>query len=470
MLEKRDKTYEQIEIVCMEELIPKDYLLRKIDRAVEFTHVYDLVEDLYCKDNGRPSVDPVVLFKIVLIQHLFGIPSLRQTIREISLNIGYRWFLGYSLNEKVPHFATVSYNFKHRFTSDTVEKVFRWILYEAECAGYLSPEMVFVDATHIKANANINKKCKREIPTAARQYEEQLREEVNACREAHDQKPFDDDDPPKGTGTKQQTKSTTDPESGLFRKGEHKMCFAYGAHTVCDKHNFILDVEVTPGNIHDSVVFDTVYERVTERFPQIEIVTADAGYKTPWICKQVLDDGRLPSLPYKRPMTKKGNHPWYEYVYDEYLDAVICPEYKTLRYSTTNKDGYMEFKSRSYICKNCPTRDVCTQNHNFQKTVTRHVWKEYLERSEDIRHSPIGKESYALRSQTIERVFADAKEKHAMRYTQYRGLAQVSNWVKLKYAAMNLKKLALWKAKALCASLRNTFLKLILTRNPAFNF
>ncbi len=106
----------------MDEKVPQDYLLRKIDNAIDFTHIYDLVEDLYCKDNGRPSIDPVVLFKIVLIQHLYGIPSLRQTVRDIDLNIGYRWFLGYCFSEKIPHFATVSYNFRHRFTSETVEK------------------------------------------------------------------------------------------------------------------------------------------------------------------------------------------------------------------------------------------------------------------------------------------------------------------------------------------------------------
>ena len=72
------------------------------------------------------------------------------------------------------------------------------------------------------------------------------------------------------------------------------------------------------------------------------------------------------------------------------------------------------------------------------------MWQDYLDFAEDVRHSPLGKESYALRSQTIERVFADAKEKHAMRYTFYRGLSQVANWVRLKYAAMNLKKLAVW--------------------------
>ena len=103
------------------------------------------------------------------------------------------------------------------------------------------------------------------------------------------------------------------------------------------------------------------------------------------------------------------------------------------------------YKSKCYICRDCPELEKCTQNRQHTKTVTRHIWQEYLERAEDIRHSPAGKATYALRSQTIERVFADAKEKHAMRYTPYRGLAAVTAWVKLKFAAMNLKKLALHK-------------------------
>ena len=81
------------------------------------------------------------------------------------------------------------------------------------------------------------------------------------------------------------------------------------------------------------------------------------------------------------------------------------------------------------------------------KLVTRHIWADYIDIAEDIRHCEIGKQTYALRSRTIERVFADAKEKHGMRYTPYRGLARVSNWVRLIFAAMNLKKLAIWKWK-----------------------
>jgi len=174
----------------------------------------------------------------------------------------------------------------------------------------------------------------------------------------------------------------------------------------------------------------------------------DVEYKTPWICRRIIDDGRFPSLPYKCPMTKKGFHEWYQYVYDEYLDIVICPEYKSMPYSTTNRRGNREYKSLRYQFETCRTRHLCTESRNCQKPVTRHIWEDYLEQAEDIRHSPQGKESYHLRTQTIERVFADAKEKYGMRYTPYRGLKRVSMWVRLKYAAMNLKRLAMWKWKA----------------------
>ena len=157
MLVKNAENRGQLEFVSLEEMVPKDHLLRKIDAAVNFKRIYEFVEDLYCEDNGRPSVDPVVLFKIVLIQHIYGIPSLRRTLEEVSMNLAYRWFIGYPLNEAVPHFSTVSCNFKHRFNHGTVEYVFRWVLKAAAEEGYLDTEAIFVDGTHIKASANLKK-------------------------------------------------------------------------------------------------------------------------------------------------------------------------------------------------------------------------------------------------------------------------------------------------------------------------
>ena len=171
---------------------------------------------------------------------------------------------------------------------------------------------------------------------------------------------------------------------------------------------------------------------------------ADSAYTTPHICKKVFDDGRVLSSAYKRPQTKGGGHEWWKYVYDEYNDWIICPEYKALHYATTNREGYREYKNRSYICEKCPTRHLCTESRDCEKTVQR---QDYVELAEDARYTPEYQELYARRKETIERVFADAKEKHVMRYTHYRGLAQVTNWVRLKFVAMNLKKLANWKWK-----------------------
>ena len=144
-------------------------------------------------------------------------------------------------------------------------------------------------------------------------------------------------------------------------------------------------------------------------------------------------------------MTKQGFFRKNDYVYDEYYDCVICPNNQVLEYSTTNREGYREYKSNPHICSNCSMRSQCTESKNYQKIVTRHVWEEYIERAEDIRHTPEGKELYNLRSQTIERVFADAKEKHFMRYTHLRGLAKLKMQVTLIFACMNLKKLVKWK-------------------------
>lgn len=152
---------------------------------------------------------------MVLIQHLCGLPSLRRTVEEIKMNVAYRWFLGYLMNEPIPHFSTISYNFKNRYTEKTIEEIFYWILKEISKAGYLSPEAVFIDGTHIKANANMKKVVKKAVPQAARKYEEQLMEEINEDRADHGKKSFDGT---KVTEEKAINKSTTDPESGVFHK------------------------------------------------------------------------------------------------------------------------------------------------------------------------------------------------------------------------------------------------------------
>ena len=144
-------------------------------------------------------------------------------------------------------------------------------------------------------------------------------------------------------------------------------------------------------------------------------------------------------------------------MYDEYYDCVLCPENHVLNYTTTNREGYREFKSKGYLCASCPSIGHCAESSKHEKLVTKHIWDDYIEHSEDIRHTPKYKALYERRKETIERVFADAKEKHGMRYANLRGLSQVTNWVRLKFAAMNLKKYAVHRWREVCFSLHISF-------------
>ena len=430
-------------IVDIEALVPKNHLLRKIEAVMDYDWLYERLDPYYCHDNGRPGTDPVVLIKMVLIQHLFGMASLRQTYERIQDTLSYRWFLGYSLLDEIPHFATVSYAFCRRFPPELTQEIFAHILNKALNNRMIDPSAVFVDGTHIKASANKKKFQKEQVKKAAKVYDEQLREEINADREKLGKAPIDDDED-KGGGITERTVSTTDPDAGMFVKGEHERQFAYEAHTVCDKNGFVLDVEVTAGNVHDSAAWDTVYDRISSRFEEAKFIVMDAGYKTPWIAKKTLDNNTVPILPYTRPKTKEGTYRLWEYTYEAEHDRYICPHGGILRHTTTDRDGRRIYRSKPKSCRDCPHKALCGANEKGQKVLSVHIWQEYLELAEQIRKTKKGQDLYSLRKETIERVFADAKEKHAMRYTHHRGLASVTRWVRLKYAAMNLKKLANW--------------------------
>ena len=170
MRERINDERRDVKIVCLEDLVPRNHLLRKIEKAVDFNEIYPMVEQYYCEDNGRPATDPVMLVKMVLIQHLFGIRSLRQTVKEIEVNLAYRWFLGLGIDIAVPHFATVSYAFATRFPSELSEQIFAWILEAAVSKKFVKADTVFIDGTHIKASANKKKKCKELAEVTARIY------------------------------------------------------------------------------------------------------------------------------------------------------------------------------------------------------------------------------------------------------------------------------------------------------------
>jgi transposase len=182
---KKDRGQQkQIKFVSIEDLVPENHKLRDIDRAIDFSFIYEEVKGMYGEmDWEKPGIDPLSLFKIVFIQYLFGIRSMRQTIKEIEVNMAYRWFIKYNIGEAVPHFSTFGKNYSRRFKdTDVFQRIFEHILQEAINSGFVDASAVFIDGTHIKANANKNKATQAVVEKQVKNYQKQLDEEMIDCK------------------------------------------------------------------------------------------------------------------------------------------------------------------------------------------------------------------------------------------------------------------------------------------------
>lgn len=444
MLQEPSPQQYELEMVTMEQLVPQNHLVRKIDNAIDFEFIRDEVAHLYCKDNGRPPVDPVRLFKIILLGYLFGIKSERQLVKEIEVNVAYRWFLRMSLTEKVIHASTLSQNRIRRFNgTDVFERIFNNIVLQAMEKGLVAGQELFTDSTHLKANANKNKHMNRLRPVSAGAYLDMLNEDVAADREAEGKNPFKET-PPK-TDVKNTKVSTTDPESGFMTRDNKPQGFFYLDHrTVDGKHGIIVDTYATPGNVNDSQPYIRRLDHTLEQFNLNPIaVGIDAGYFTAPVAESLERRGILGVFGYRRPSRTKNKFKKKDFKYQKETDTYRCPEGQELIYKTTTRAGYRSYASDPKQCAFCPVRDDCTKSENMQKVITRHLYSEAVERANQMRLSCYGKKTYQRRSETVERSFADAKQHHGHRYARYRGLAKVQMQCWLAAAAQNIKKIAL---------------------------
>lgn len=189
MLHSKKENQSTFEFVCIEELVPENHLLRKIDKYIDFGFILDKVRHLYSESNGRPSIDPVLLFKMIFVGYLFGIRSERQLEIEIQTNIAYRWFLGLGLTDRVPDHTTISWNRRTRFKDTNVfQEVFDEVLLQAVKHRMVAGRVLMTDSTHIKANANKRKFVTETVKQNTRKYLQELNEAVEEDRKQHGKK------------------------------------------------------------------------------------------------------------------------------------------------------------------------------------------------------------------------------------------------------------------------------------------
>jgi len=446
---KRDQSYE---LVLLDDLVPQNHLVRKLDKHIKFDFIYDLVEPLYCHDNGRPSIGPVVLFKMVFVSYLFGIRSMRRTVEEIKTNMAYRWFLGLKITDPVPHFTTFGKNYERRFKDTTIfQDIFDEIVDQALQAGLIDAKEFFSDSTHLKANANKKKFNQGHVKKDAKKYKEELDKEINVERkklgkDAFEDTDDDDNDTPTGGVSKPAKISTTDPESGfMHREGKPQGFFYLDHRTVDGAYNIIVDTYITPGNVHDSVPYTDRMERIKNMLGFKPLYVAlDSGYVANHIARYLFKNDINYVFGYRRfGKRKPGKFHKKDFFYVDLHDYYVCPNMKMMTYTNIDKNGYKQYRPEKGTCMNCPLKDKCLSPSTKTKVMTRHLWQDYLDVAIAFKRTEEGKVLYHRRGESIERSFADSKELHNLRYARYRGIKKVTMQSLLTSACQNMKKIAI---------------------------
>jgi transposase len=188
MFKPKRESQNEAEFVFIEDLVPEDHLLRKVDKYIDFSFIGEKVRPFYSENNGRPS-DPIMLFKMMFIGYFYGIRSERQLEREVQMNVAYRWFLGLKLNDPVPDHSTISWNRRTRFKGTNIfQEIFDEIVLQAINHKMVGGRVLFTDSTHLKANANKHKFTRKEVEVETREYIDELNKAIDEDRSNHGKK------------------------------------------------------------------------------------------------------------------------------------------------------------------------------------------------------------------------------------------------------------------------------------------
>ena len=229
----------------------------------------------------------------------------------------------------------------------------------------------------------------------------------------------------------------------MFRDRKPKGFF-YLEHRSTDiKTNIIVDVHVTPGNIHDTRPYPLILNNLKNKFSTLKYSCLDAGYFTAPTLKTISDNGIIPVIAYRSGPEKKGYLKKRHFKYDTSKDCYLCPENKELKYKTTTREGYSEYVSDKSICSKCQKKSECIYSKESKRTIRRHVWEKYKDENIEFLKTKEGKSIYNLRKEKVERSFADSKELHGLRYARLRGLSGATEQCLLTAAVQNMKKIAM---------------------------
>jgi transposase len=407
----------------LEDQIPQDHLLRVIDERVDLSFVRERVKSLYSA-TGRPSIDPEMLLRLLLVGYLYGITSERRLLEEVRMNLAYRWFTRLNFEQEVPDHSTFSKNRHGRFRESGVfREVFEEIVRRCVQAGLVEGKDLAVDGTMIEANASSQSRVRR----TAREYLSEL-EKGNPVSAA-------------------KMTSTTDPDAVWAKKvGPAKMAY-FDNYLIDTRSRVILGVEATPALFHqETVAARRMVEQIQKLGVKPETLGADKAYGSGEFLAWLLDRGVQPHIAViDRRHQTDGRFTRDQFRYEPAENAYYCPEGKVLSFRGRRREsqGYL-YRSTESQCEGCPQKKRCTsgpyrrlfvhEQESIRQAVRALVGTPAYERSRRARYK-------------IEALFAELKQRMRLGRVRLRRLWNVSEQFLLAATAQNLKRLVRFLAQ-----------------------
>jgi transposase len=412
-------------------LIPEDHILKQVDKVLDLSWLRDEVADLYCTNNGRPSIDPESALRLMVAGLFQGVVHDRKLMREAQVNLAIRWFAGYRLDETLPDHSSLT-KIRQRWGAKRFKKIFLKTVQSCIDAGLVNGETVHVDATLIRADVSWESLTTEHAETVIKE---------NAS----------EDDKPKGRGRpkkqpKPKKRSTTDPDATMAtscKKIIAEPCYKqHGA--VDDGYGVVVDVEVTTGEVSEGSQLQDQVERIESNTGRkIETLSTDAGYGN-GKNYEYLEQRNIDAIIPPQKLGKNGKCiPLSKFKYDARNKIVKCPCNKTLTPRTESKAGVV-YRAKAKDCNNCRLRSQCFGFTSASRTVTIVPGYDALLRARRRHKEPDEKftRTYSRHRWKIEGMHGEAKTQHGLSRAVRRGLDNMSIQAYLTAAVINLKRLA----------------------------
>ena len=422
----------------LEDMVPADHLLRKIDEVLDLSWLRGEMAPHY-SHLGCPSVCPELMVRMLIVGYCYSTRSERRLCQEVAMNLAYRWFCGLGLEDKVPDHSTFSVNRHGRFRdSEILRSVFENAVRRCMEAGLVGGEGFAIDASVIEADTSRFQRVKgSEIDWAEEQLDSRPVREYLAA--------LDGEKSPTNPERKSKALSPTDPSAAWTTRGRNKVMFGYSLNYLIDMENaVIVDVEATPTRISKEVAAtETMIERTEQCFDlKPDHLAGDVAYGTGKMLGWLREKGIEPHIPvWDKGKRGDGILSRDDFAFDKDGDVYVCPKGKTLKTTGKVHDGKtLLYRSSKYDCDPCPLKLKCCP-----RTPSRKIPRDINEAARDHARSLSGSEAYnqsARDRKKIERLFGEAKRGLAFTRLRLRGLSGAKDEFLLTATVQNLKRLA----------------------------